>query len=135
MNREDLYKILGLDKNASREDIKKAYHRLAHIHHPDKKSDEDASDYIKIREAFETLADEIRRKESDEKDGDSVRVNIRKSSSTEGRRNVRRSRFKEHDFRDHDELIDMIFREFFGNTWRSASPKGPNHIHYDDLII
>ena len=70
MQKDDLYKILGLDKNASKEDIKKAYHRLAHIHHPDKKSDDDASDYIKIREAFDTLGNEDKRKDYDHASGE-----------------------------------------------------------------
>jgi DnaJ-class molecular chaperone len=34
---KDYYKILGISKTASAEDIKKAYRKLAHQHHPDKK--------------------------------------------------------------------------------------------------
>ncbi|MDD3399865.1 MAG: DnaJ domain-containing protein, partial [Candidatus Pacebacteria bacterium] len=32
---KDYYKILGVDKNATQEDIKKAYRKLAHQYHPD----------------------------------------------------------------------------------------------------
>ncbi len=134
MNKEDLYKVLGLDKNAGREDIKKAYHRLAHIHHPDKKNDGDASEYIRIREAFETLADENRRKEYDENDREAVGVNVRRSPSPKGRTNAKKYVFAGNDISDHDDLLDMIFREFFGFSKRPPSGKGSNHIHYDDLL-
>ena len=35
MDYKDYYKILGVDKNASEKDIKKAFRRLARKHHPD----------------------------------------------------------------------------------------------------
>jgi DnaJ family protein A protein 2 len=49
----DYYKILQLDTNCTLEDIKKAYHRLAHIHHPDKGGD--VREFIKIKDAYEYL--------------------------------------------------------------------------------
>jgi len=57
--RKDYYKILGVEKDANDNDIKKAYRKLAIIHHPDKNPDnEEAADKFKeIGEAYETLSD------------------------------------------------------------------------------
>lgn len=57
--RKDYYKILGVDKNADDNQIKKAYRKLAIIHHPDKNpNDEQAAERFKdIGEAYETLSD------------------------------------------------------------------------------
>ena len=57
--RKDYYKILGVEKDASEADIKKAYRKLAIVHHPDKNpGDEEAQERFKdIGEAYETLND------------------------------------------------------------------------------
>lgn len=57
--RKDYYKILGVERDASETDIKKAYRRLAIVHHPDKNpDDESAAERFKdIGEAYETLSD------------------------------------------------------------------------------
>ena len=57
--RKDYYKILGVEKDASEADIKKAYRKLAIVHHPDKNpGDEEAQERFKdIAEAYETLND------------------------------------------------------------------------------
>jgi len=57
--RKDYYKILGIDKNADENQIKKAYRKLAIVHHPDKNpGDKDAEARFKdISEAYETLSD------------------------------------------------------------------------------
>ena len=39
MKIEDAYKLLGVVFPATRDEVKKAFHRLAHIHHPDKGGD------------------------------------------------------------------------------------------------
>jgi DnaJ family protein C protein 7 len=57
--RKDYYKILGISKDATDTEIKKAYRKLAIVHHPDKNpDDEDAADRFKeLQEAHETLSD------------------------------------------------------------------------------
>jgi len=64
---QDPYKILGVDRNATHEDIKKAYRSLSLKFHPDKNQGkpEAESIYKSINGAYEILSDEIRRKEYD----------------------------------------------------------------------
>jgi DnaJ family protein C protein 7 len=65
--RKDYYKILGLQKDATETEIKKAYRKLAIVHHPDKNPDDaDAADRFKeIQEAHETLSDAQKRERYD----------------------------------------------------------------------
>lgn len=58
MSKQDYYEILGLARNASDDDIKKAYRKLAMKYHPDRNQDAGAEDKFKeIKEAYETLSD------------------------------------------------------------------------------
>jgi DnaJ-class molecular chaperone len=59
----DFYKILGVDKSASQDDIKRAYRKLASQHHPDKGGD--TKKFQEIQSAYETLGDEQKRKDYD----------------------------------------------------------------------
>jgi curved DNA-binding protein len=67
MNYKDYYKILGVDKNASQDEIKKAYRKLAIKYHPDKnQGDKKAEEKFKeISEAYEVLGDPEKRKKYD----------------------------------------------------------------------
>jgi molecular chaperone DnaJ len=60
---ENLYEILGINENASSDEIKKSYRKLAMEHHPDKGGDEEK--FKKISEAYETLSDENKRNQYD----------------------------------------------------------------------
>ncbi|MFD0899020.1 molecular chaperone DnaJ [Actinomadura sediminis] len=64
---KDYYKVLGVSKTASQEEIKKSYRKLARKYHPDaNKGDADAEDRFKeVSEAYDVLSDEKRRKEYD----------------------------------------------------------------------
>ncbi len=64
----DYYKILGVDKNASQDDIKKAFRKLARKYHPDlNPNDPSAKDkFQEINEANEVLSDPEKRKKYDE---------------------------------------------------------------------
>lgn len=65
---KDYYKILGLDKNAGPDDIKKAYRKLARKYHPDvNPGDSTAGDkFSEINEAHEVLSDPEKRKKYDQ---------------------------------------------------------------------
>lgn len=60
---KDYYTLLGLEKTATAEDIKKAYRKLANQHHPDKGGDEEK--FKEIKEAYEVLSDPNRRQAHD----------------------------------------------------------------------
>jgi curved DNA-binding protein len=64
----DYYKILGINKNATSEDIKKAYRKLARQHHPDlNPNDKEAhKKFQQINEANEVLSDPEKRKKYDQ---------------------------------------------------------------------
>ncbi|HZW59973.1 MAG TPA: molecular chaperone DnaJ [Woeseiaceae bacterium] len=63
MAKRDYYDILGVNKSATADEIKKAYRRLAMKHHPDRnKDDDDASQRFKdAKEAYEVLSDSDKR--------------------------------------------------------------------------
>jgi molecular chaperone DnaJ len=60
---KNYYDILGIDKKATKEDVKKAFRKLAQKHHPDKGGDE--SVFKEITEAYSVLGDDKRRREYD----------------------------------------------------------------------
>ena len=64
MASKDYYSLLGVEKSASKDDIKKAFHKLAHKYHPDK-SGGDASRFKEVSEAYSVLSDEKKRAEYD----------------------------------------------------------------------
>jgi len=59
----DYYKILGINKDASEEEVKKAFRKLAHKYHPDKGGDE--KKFKKINEAYQILSSKEKRAQYD----------------------------------------------------------------------
>lgn len=68
MANKDYYSILGVDKNASEDDIKSAYRKLAKKYHPDLNKDnpEAAEKFKEINEAYEVLGDKQKRSNYDQ---------------------------------------------------------------------
>jgi molecular chaperone DnaJ len=58
LSKRDLYEVLGLDRNTSAEDVKKAYRKLARQYHPDVNKAADAEAKFKeVKEAYDVLSD------------------------------------------------------------------------------
>ena len=67
MEKKDYYDILGVDHSATKDDIKKAYRKLALKYHPDKNKEKGAEEKFKeISEAYAVLYDEEKRKMYDQ---------------------------------------------------------------------
>ena len=64
MANKDYYKVLGVSKDASQNDIKVAFRKLAHQHHPDKGGDE--AKFKEINEAYQVLGNEQKRQQYDQ---------------------------------------------------------------------
>jgi len=61
----DYYKILGIEKNASAEDVKRAYRRLAHQYHPDRPGGNEQK-FKEVNEAYQVLSNEQKRQQYDQ---------------------------------------------------------------------
>lgn len=90
-----LYTILGVDRKATTAEIKKAYHALALVHHPDKGGDEDV--FKEISHAYEVLGSEDKRRSYDQVGEESERPE-------HGSRNNNNSSFRQgwHSFQNAD---------------------------------
>ena len=110
---KDFYQILGVSKDASNEEIKKAYRKLAHQHHPDKGGDENK--FKEINEAYQTLSNSEKRTQYDQ----FGRTFDNNAGNNAGFDNSWAWRGSEENF-DFDNLGD-IFGDFFGFGRSSSS--------------
>jgi|WetSurMetagenome_2_1015567.scaffolds.fasta_scaffold207317_2 molecular chaperone DnaJ len=119
MAKRDYYEVLGVDKNASADDIKRAYRRLAIKYHPDKnQGDKEAENKFKeCAEAYEVLSDADKRKQYDQY----------------GHEGLRGSGMHDFSRMNVEDIFSMFgFEDFFGSVFgghggrRSGSrPGGP----------
>src|SRR3989344_4875484 len=61
---KDYYQTLGVPRTASQDEIKKAYRKLAHEHHPDKKTGDEGK-FKEVNEAYQVLSDPKKRSNYD----------------------------------------------------------------------
>ncbi len=62
---KDYYETLGVNKGASKDEIKKAFYKLAHKYHPDKKEGNEAK-FKQVNEAYQVLSDDAKRSKYDQ---------------------------------------------------------------------
>lgn len=65
MAKKDYYETLGVPRTATKDEIKRAYHKMAHQHHPDKKGGNEAK-FKEANEAYQILGDEQKRAKYDQ---------------------------------------------------------------------
>ena len=119
----DYYKILGIDKKASEEDIKKAYRKLARKLHPDlNPNDKDAQKkFQQINEANQVLSDPEKRKKYDEhgKDWQHAEHFEQQRQSQQQSRYAGSQQFSG----DSDGDFSSFFESMFGGQARSSQTK------------
>jgi molecular chaperone DnaJ len=108
---EDYYKVLEVSKDASKEEIKKAYRKLAHKHHPDKGGDEKT--FKKISEAYQVLSNDKKRAQYDQFGRTGPGMGSSSGAGFGGFSNVN------FDFGD-------VFEDFFGFGGGQSSRRGPS---------
>ena len=110
---EDLYKLLGLQRDASLEEIKKAYRHLAMRHHPDRTQNnpKDTEIFKAVSVAFATLSNPERRAEYDRL----LSASEHRVTNPRGRR----ARATASDFRRQSTPFGDILEEFFQGRERS----------------
>jgi molecular chaperone DnaJ len=65
MAKKDYYEILGVEKSSSKDELKKAFHKLAHKYHPDKNKGDDKM-FKEVNEAYQVLSDDQKRAQYDQ---------------------------------------------------------------------
>ena len=131
----DYYKILGVDKKASVEDIKKAYRKLARKLHPDlNPNDKEAHQkFQQINEANEVLSDPEKRKKYDQYGKDWQHA----EQFEQQRRSQRQSTFTgEQSFSDDtDSDFSSFFESMFGREDRSRQTKFRGQDYHAELKL
>lgn len=122
MAKRDFYEVLGINKNATKDEIKSAYRKLAKKYHPDLNHDADAPEKFKeVQEAYDILYDDKKRQMYDQ----FGMAAFEQGASTGGAGNpFQGGGFSSQGFGGVD--LGDIFNSFFGGgTRRSSNNVGP----------
>ena len=139
MPERDLYEILGVNRKASAEELKRTYRKLAKKYHPDVNPGNKAAEekFKEITAAFEVLSDEKRRRLYDEFGPDALRSGFDERRAEEYRRWKREgapSGGMPFDFGDYSRVhvgdfgtfdFASIFGDLFGGSARGRARAGP----------
>jgi molecular chaperone DnaJ len=118
--KRDYYETLGVPKNASDEEIKKAYRKMAMKHHPDRNQDDNAkvaeAKFKEAKEAYEMLSDSQKRAAYDQHGFAGVDPNMRGGAGGEG-------------FGGFAEAFGDIFGDVFGGRQQGGRGQGGRQVY------
>ena len=123
----DLYKLLGLPREASQDDIRKAHRRLVRKYHPDTNSGDPSSEeqFKEIQRAYEVLSDPKKRREYDKRRSTSSRESSGRPRARAGRRTERGSAAPPVDLSDLlSKLTDLSSNRSGGSNEGSFQLRG-----------
>lgn len=122
MAKRDYYEVLGVTKNASDDDIKKAYRKLAMKYHPDRNQGNTTAEekFKEAKESYEMLSDSQKRAAYDQYGHAGVDPNMRGSGGAEG-------------FGGFSESFGDIFGDIFGGGRRGGGGGGRQVFRGNDL--
>lgn len=126
---ESLYDVLGVAKDASAQDIKKAYRRLVRQHHPDVNPGDPGAEerFKKISAAYETLGDEEKRKLYDEFGDDATRLGFDPEKARAYQQWQDRSQWRPGGGRAQSVDMDFdVFEQLFGGRRPTGPRPGPD---------
>jgi curved DNA-binding protein len=113
---KDYYKVLGVERSASSDDIRKAFRKLARVHHPDVAKDKKHAEekFKEINEAYEVLGDPEKRKKYDELGADWKDGGARRAQGGPGYRTHTWSAGEGEAFEFGGTGFSDFFEQFFG---------------------
>ena len=128
MSKKDYYDVLGVDKGAENNDIKRAYRKLAMKYHPDRNPDDEkaAESFREVTEAYEVLADEEKRARYDQYGfaGVDDQMGGFGSGGFQG----------SHAYQDFGDLFGNIFGEAFGGGGGGQANNQGSDLRYNLTI-
>ncbi|TVU18095.1 hypothetical protein EJB05_34165 [Eragrostis curvula] len=117
----DYYKVLGVGRGATDDELKKAYRRLAMKYHPDKNPSPQADSLFKqVSEAYDVLSDPQKRAIYDQYGEDGLKAGAPPPSAS-----AHAAGHGTHGFRFNPRSAEEIFSEIFGGAFGGAVPRGP----------
>ena len=124
MDKRDYYEVLGVSKNATQDEIKSAFRKLAKKYHPDVSKEENAAEKFKeVQEAYAVLSDENKRRQYDQF-GHSAFTNSQGGFTG----------FDGFDFGSMDDILDEFLHNMGFNTGRGRSSRGTRRENGSDLL-